>query len=64
MPDRDLAAIGRRLARATGTLDRIKEEAREAAVEAVAGGMSEVEVARLLRVNRHTVREWLGKRKR
>jgi DNA invertase Pin-like site-specific DNA recombinase len=66
VPDRDLAAIGRRLARSRATTERLIQEAKEAAIEAhdEGRGTSESEIARLLQVNRHTVREWLGKRRR
>lgn len=65
MPERDfLTALGRRLARARTTAERLTEEAKTAALDAAAGGMSESEIARRLQVNRHTVREWLGKRRR
>jgi DNA invertase Pin-like site-specific DNA recombinase len=63
VPDRDLAAIGRRRARARANLDRVTEEAKEAAREAFAEGVSESELARLLQVDRMTIRTWLGKKR-
>lgn len=54
-----LAARGLKAAR--GKLDRAVDVAREAAIAANAGGVSESEIARTLGVNRLTVRRWLGK---
>jgi DNA invertase Pin-like site-specific DNA recombinase len=62
--ERDLAAIGRRRARAKGNLERLTEEAKEAAREAADEGVSESELARLLQVDRMTIRTWLGKKRR
>lgn len=40
------------------------QQLRKAAVKkAIANGMTEVDAARLSGVHRHTVRDWLGKRK-
>jgi hypothetical protein len=57
-----LKAIGHRLEVARGNLARVIAEAQEAAEQAVADGMTEVEVARMLGVDRsRTLRRWLGK---
>jgi len=56
-----LDAAGSLLADLSSRLASAKREARDAAVEAVAQGVSEREVARRIRVDRMTLRRWLGK---
>lgn len=57
-----LKSIGRQLKAANLRRAEVIKAAREAAVTAVAAGMSEVEVARALGVDRaRTLRRWLGK---
>lgn len=46
---------------AEGRMERAKGCAQDAAKEAVRQGRSESEIARTMRVNRLTVRRWLGK---
>lgn len=59
----DLAALGRRYARAKGQVDQLKVTMREATREAVTvHGVEEAAAARLLGVDRMTIRSWLGKR--
>lgn len=57
----DLEKIARRIARNREQWDQIAVDAEAAVITAHAGGMSEVEIARTLGVNRTTVRKWLGK---
>ncbi|MGI5127470.1 sigma factor-like helix-turn-helix DNA-binding protein [Pseudonocardia sp. CA-107938] len=57
----DLAGLGKRLQRARSRLEEVKQEARTAVVAAAEDGMSESELARLLAVDRMTIRSWLGK---
>lgn len=52
---RDLRAARQRL-------DTAMESAKTTALAAIAGGATEVDVARALGVNRLTVRRWQGKR--
>jgi transposase len=61
MSDLDLLTAGRNLEAARTKLEAAKHRAADAAEKASAGGMSEVEIARRLGVNRLTVRKWLGK---
>lgn len=49
------------LAAATATRTLAAEDCRELAGKAYAAGMPELHIARELRVNRRTVRRWLGK---
>ena len=60
----DLLAAGNELAHARAALRRATVQARTLARLAVADGVSEVETAARLGVDRMTVREWLGKRRR
>lgn len=57
-----LTSIGTRLARARSKVDAEMENAREVALDALGSGATEVEVARVLGVDRMTVRKWAGKR--
>jgi hypothetical protein len=57
-----LAMVGRKLLRARMAEDAAYEEARIAAIKAIAEGVPEAVVARELGVNRMTVRKWEGKR--
>jgi hypothetical protein len=58
----DLTKIGKQLKAVNQRRSEIITAAQDAAIEAVAGGMSEVEVARALGVDRaRTLRRWLGK---
>ncbi|AXN50953.1 hypothetical protein [Mycobacterium marinum] len=56
-----LEQIGRRLIKARLAQKRILQEAEAAAIEALAQGRAEAEVARALCVDRMTVRKWAGK---
>lgn len=58
----DLDALGRKREKARAEVARLFEQARVAAIEAVASGVPEADVARRLKVDRMTVRKWLGKR--
>lgn len=58
----ELAKRAAALQRARQRVTEATEAVRAAVVEAVAGGMSEVEAARQAGVTRMTVRAWLGKR--
>lgn len=60
----DLLAAGNELAHARAALRWATVQARTLARLAVADGVSEVETAARLGVDRMTVREWLGKRRR
>jgi DNA-binding transcriptional regulator YiaG len=53
------AATG--LATTTEARNKAVQECRQAAIEAHAAGMTEVDLAAILSVNRLTVRRWLGK---
>lgn len=60
--------IAEELLSASSALEEAREElesamttARESAIKAVRAGATEVRVAEVLGVNRHTVRKWLGK---
>lgn len=57
----DFAAIGRRLAAARDEADRVAAEARKAALDGLASGVSERQMAVELGVDRHTLRAWIGK---
>jgi hypothetical protein len=57
-----LKKIGQDLANARTGERYWLENARVAAVEAIADGQTEVAVAELLGVDRMTVRKWVGKR--
>jgi hypothetical protein len=62
MDTKDLRAIGKRLQAVNDRRAEVIAAAREAANTAVAEGLSEVEVARALGVDRaRTLRRWLGK---
>lgn len=58
----ELVKAGRRLQRARKAADDAYEAARLVALNALAGGVTEVEVSQKLGVNRMTVRKWGGKR--
>lgn len=69
-PSRQLVAgpaslhkAGRQLAKARGAQRKALDDARTEALAAVAGGLSEVDVAHILGVDRMTVRKWRGKRR-
>lgn len=57
----ELIRVGRDLQAARTKLEAAMHRAAEWAEQAHAGGMPETEIARLLGVNRLTVRRWLGK---
>ncbi len=57
-----LALAGHHLSQARAKLDAEMDKARKTALEALSSGGTEGEVARLLGVDRMTVRKWLGKR--
>jgi len=57
----DLDAVAARYEAVRTALHEATVEAKAAAVEAVAAGMSEVEAARRLGVSRMTLRKWIGK---
>lgn len=54
-------AIRVRLQKARANLDGVMDEARRAALTLIDRGVTEVDVAKQLGVNRMTVRRWLGK---
>lgn len=54
-------AIRVRLQKARENLDGAMDEARRAALTLIDQGVTEVDVAKTLGVNRMTVRRWLGK---
>lgn len=58
----ELERAGKRLRTTRSAQSKTYEEARVAALNALAGGMSESEVAATLGVDRMTVRKWRGKR--
>jgi DNA invertase Pin-like site-specific DNA recombinase len=57
----ELQRVARALAKSRARLTETMAEAEAAAISAHADGVSEVEIARTLGVNRMTVRRWLGK---
>lgn len=57
-----LVHMGNRLSKARTKVDELMENAREIALDVLASGGTEAEVARLLGVDRMTVRKWAGKR--
>jgi hypothetical protein len=57
-----LTHAANRLAKARVKLDTELDEARRIALDALGSGAAEAEVARILGVDRMTVRKWLGKR--
>lgn len=59
--EKELARVGRRLARLRATDAVVKAEAARLAEGAPAAGVSERRTAELLGVNRMTLRVWLGK---
>jgi hypothetical protein len=59
---RALAEAGHNLCRAREIQGAALDRAQRAAMEAVAAGFSEAEVARVVGVDRMTVRKWRGKR--
>lgn len=60
----DLDDVGRRLAAARAAADHVTDEAKAAALAALASGDSERAVADRLGVDRLTVRAWAGKPRR
>lgn len=58
----DLTKIGNRRARAKAAYEKVNDEAKRAVVAAAAEGVSETELARVMKVDRMTIRSWLGKR--
>lgn len=58
----DLDRAGRKLRSARKAQKAALDEAQAAAVDALAQGVTEVEVAKTLGVDRMTVRKWAGKR--
>lgn len=56
-----LAHVANRLAKARAKLDAEMDQAREVSLDALGSGATEAEVARIVGVNRMTVRRWLGK---
>lgn len=58
----NLERVGRKLRSARKAQNNAMEDAREAALEALNLGYTEVEVAKTLGVDRMTVRKWGGKR--
>ena len=59
--DDELTSAGKALRKARANLFRTTCQARAAASNAAAAGTSEVVIARLLGIDRHTVRAWLDK---
>lgn len=57
----EMARIGALLRDARESAAEATREARNAAVDAHAAGMSEIQIAKHLGVDRETVRRWLGK---
>ena len=57
----DLEPAARRLADTTKARETAADHCKNLAVKAYAAGMPELHIARELRVNRRTVRRWLGK---
>jgi DNA-binding CsgD family transcriptional regulator len=57
-----LVHAGNRLEKARSNLASLMEVARTIALDAIGSGATEAEVARLLGVDRMTVRKWQGKR--
>ncbi len=57
-----LAEAGSALATARYAIDAAMSTAKEAALAAIADGVTEVDIARSLGVDRMTVRKWAGKR--
>ena len=58
----ELERAGVRLQRARAAVDQATEQARAAALAALAEGVAEAGVARTLGVDRMTIRKWAGKR--
>lgn len=58
----DLCALGRRRAAAKAELDAATADAKAAARAMADQGVPEAELARRLKVDRMTIRSWLGKR--
>lgn len=59
----ELVRIGRRRAKAKAAFEKVNDEAKAAVVAAAEAGVPEAELARVLQVDRMTVRSWLGKRR-
>jgi hypothetical protein len=57
----ELEKIGRQLARDRAKADVTNQTARTAAIEAHQAGIAETRIAAALKVDRLTVRRWLGK---
>ena len=58
----ELERAGQKLRSARKAEGAAMEKAKAAAIDAVAEGVTEVQVARILGVDRMTVRKWSGKR--
>lgn len=58
----ELERSGTSLARARTRAEEKLKEAQDLAIKGDAEGVPEAEIARLLQVDRMTVRKWLGKR--
>ena len=58
----ELERAGRRLRSARNAEKKAMEDARVAALAAIEDGVSEASVAKVLGVDRMTVRKWVGKR--
>lgn len=56
-----LVAVGRTLATSRHREDTAKRHAAELAARAIAAGISERDAAKLLGINRMSLRKWLGK---
>ena len=61
MSDADRAVIAERIESARAALSAAMTDAQTATIQAVAEGVSEVQLAGEFGVNRLTVRKWLGK---
>ena len=61
MSDADRAVIAERIESARAALSAAMTDAQAATIQAVAEGVSEVQLAGEFGVNRLTVRKWLGK---
>lgn len=60
--DEELAALGARWAEQKATYDTARRAMRKVVEEEAAEGAAEYRLARLLQLDRMTVRGWLGKR--
>lgn len=60
--DKELAALGARWAKQKSAYDTARAAMRKVVEEEAAEGAAEARLARLLKLDRMTVRGWLGKR--